>query len=202
MFDFTLKKAILMICLLFSFYSSSAFSETKSIGCKNFTPDQCSEIQSIAKVDKDMEPVPVSRNFSEYSNLAADLSATVADTLIETASRLGVEVNKFSETKVGKMIVFYLFWKIIGISIFSFVCKAIGTIISLIILTYSKNSLVGFFWPYKLIKTDRTNFFGRQIYIKEYHNNYLSGEEYAGRFLLELIYFVVIAIYIGVLVYG
>lgn len=71
------------------------------------------------------EPTMVKRA-SEWANLIADVGAGIGKGLAVAAKELGVAVNEFSESKVGKMTMFLIVWKVMGAQVLPIIIHVVG----------------------------------------------------------------------------
>lgn len=71
-------------------------------------------------------PVPTVSSVKEWASLGTELGSTIAD----TAKALSVSVNEFIKTPVGYMVVFLIFYKMVGASVWGVISGVIFGIVT------------------------------------------------------------------------
>ncbi len=106
------------IIIVLLFVCSSAFA----IDSRGLTKMQEAEIQIQIEKMKDQKPI------AEQAKELASISHEIAKAIGSTAKELGVEVNNFAVTPVGKMTMYIIVWKMLGSELLHYIV-GIGTFV-------------------------------------------------------------------------
>lgn len=107
------RNIILMLAL--AFCAMPAFAQTTTdTNAELAAMTDAQKAQAVALL-KANTPVPTSRaeNVREW----VDIGSSLGESLAATAGKLGVEVNKFSATPVGKLAMVLIVWNFMGVAI-------------------------------------------------------------------------------------
>ena len=119
-----MKKFIAVISLLASFSVAAA----QTVDLSKLTPEQQAQItKQVAELAK--EPTNVSATVRKEAEAWGELGSNMGKAMVGAAKEIGVAANEFSQTSLGRIVVFLAAYKIIG-------HDALGIIFGTLILVF------------------------------------------------------------------
>ena len=106
-----MKKLIAMLALVASFNTIAATQTT--VDLSKLTPEQRAQITQQVK-ELSSEPTNVSATIRQEAEAWGELGANMGKAMVGAAKEVGVAANEFSQTPLGKVVVFITAYKIIG----------------------------------------------------------------------------------------
>lgn len=135
--------------------SVSASGFDVNVDCRNLNTEQCKALAVkanqeeaartpaavVAQVVK-AEPLVTSDKFKEWGLAGAAVGSALGDGLVNTAGKLGVEVNKFADTPVGKFSMLLIVWSVAGKSLGAALWGGTFFVVALSLLVFAYKRLI------------------------------------------------------------
>ena len=106
-------KSFILACTLALSTSVFAASPNTSVDLSKLTPEQRQIITQQVN-DLSATPTNISANVRKEAEAWGDLGANMGKAMVGAAREVGVAANEFSQTSLGKVVVFIVGYKIIG----------------------------------------------------------------------------------------
>jgi len=125
------KFLILAGCLTLLFLTSPAFAQQVNVsGLSEIEKAEIALSIAKAKANKESSNIISPESIKEYANLGSDFGVNIGKALAATARELGVEVNNFAKTDVGKLSIYLIIFHLFG----SMIVHVVSGFIMLIIM--------------------------------------------------------------------
>lgn len=121
-------KKILVAISLFLSLNAFAASQNTSIDLSKLTPEQRQAITQQVN-DLSAQPTNISATVRKEAEAWGDLGANMGKAMVGAAKEVGVAANEFSQTSLGKIVVFMVAYKIVG-------QDALGVIFGTLVLVF------------------------------------------------------------------
>lgn len=121
-----MKKFLLIKMILLSFMASGLFALTSQnlsdAGFNNLTTVQQAEIlKQVGQLNDQSLMHKINNSNPEEIDQWVNIGSNIGKGLVGAAKELGVQVNEFSETKVGQLTILLIVWNIMGNMIVHFI---------------------------------------------------------------------------------
>lgn len=183
-----MKKVTLFAVLCLVFWTMSAFAETQpiTVDLSKLPPETAAQVLAAKKL-ADEGPTPTKTNVERMEEWTI-FGERFADVIISMCHKLGVEVNQFINTPVGRITTIVILWKVVGVQLWSIVGGTIAWLLITGILMWS----FSYFHMQRKVKTKDKEGVVTVEYIRRYEFD--SNDNAVGSIIIHCIFFIAITV--------
>jgi hypothetical protein len=163
------KSLLLLLALAFSLTACNVAFAQEAATAPTVSEALTAEIAKMddakkAEVLKSIQ-TPAASESARRAKEWVDVGAGIGESLAATAGKLGVEVNKFAQTPVGKMAMVLIVWHYMGEEISGWVCGLLFWLIFLPMWFYAARKTMGVYNEKgKFVRFDKELFYDKTQY--------------------------------------
>lgn len=183
-----MKKVLIVSALvvLCAVWAMPATAQVVTIDLDDLSPEEAAKVLAAKNLAENGPPP--TQTATETAEEWVIFGERFAEVIITMCSRLGVEVNEFVKTPVGKIATIVILWKVVGVSLWSIIGGTLAWVVITMILLWS------FRFFHMRARVENTDGDGNTTveYVERYE--FSSGDWAAGSAVLHCAFFVAITI--------